>query len=75
MLNVLVLILQLLKYVGGTWDSTNIINQLLLSIIVSISLDHTKLLGNTIQQITADKCGIIKEGMHSAQTRFCNFAN
>lgn len=47
--------------VGGTWDSTNVISQPLLSIIVSISLDHTKLLGNTIDQIATDKCGIIKK--------------
>lgn len=46
--------------VGGTWDSTNIIKEPLLSIIVSISLDHTKLLGNTVEQIATDKCGIIK---------------
>eukprot|EP01084_Bolivina_argentea_P180879 312465_1 len=48
--------------VGGTWDCTNIIAQPLLSVIVSISLDHTKLLGNTIQAIAKDKCGIIKQG-------------
>ena len=48
--------------VGGTWDSTNIIKQPLLSMIVSISLDHTKLLGNTIEEIATDKCGIIKPG-------------
>eukprot|EP01084_Bolivina_argentea_P150236 262382_1 len=49
--------------VGGTYDSTNVIKQPLVSIIVSISLDHTRLLGNTIQQIATDKCGIIKKGI------------
>ena len=46
--------------VGGTWDSTNVIEEPLISIIVSISLDHTQLLGDTIEQIARDKCGIIK---------------
>ena len=46
--------------VGGTWDASNIIQQPLISIIVSISLDHQRMLGNTIEQIAADKCGIIK---------------
>lgn len=35
---------------GGRMDSTNVVNPLI-SIITSISLDHTNLLGNTINQI------------------------
>ena len=46
---------------GGRLDSTNIINPEL-AIITNISLDHTNLLGNTIQKIAAEKAGIIKEG-------------
>lgn len=44
---------------GGRLDATNII-QPIASIITSISLDHTQLLGNTRQLIAAEKAGIIK---------------
>ena len=45
---------------GGRLDSTNVIEPIL-SIITSISLDHTNLLGNTIEEISREKSGIIKE--------------
>ena len=45
---------------GGRLDSTNIINPEL-AIITNISLDHTNLLGNTIEKIAKEKAGIIKE--------------
>ena len=44
---------------GGRLDSTNII-QPELSIITNIGLDHTKLLGDSIEKITKEKGGIIK---------------
>lgn len=44
---------------GGRLDSTNVVNPLL-SVITNISLDHTDLLGNTLQEIAAEKAGIIK---------------
>ena len=44
---------------GGRLDSTNIVTPKL-SIITSISLDHTEILGNTIEEITLEKAGIIK---------------
>lgn len=47
---------------GGRLDPTNVIEDPLLSIITDIDFDHTKLLGNTIQAIAAEKAGIIKEG-------------
>lgn len=47
---------------GGRLDSTNIINDSLLSIITGIDFDHTKLLGDTRQKIAAEKAGIIKKG-------------
>lgn len=47
---------------GGRLDSTNLIQDPLLSIITGIDLDHTNFLGNTIQKIAAEKAGIIKEG-------------
>lgn len=45
---------------GGRFDSTNIINPLL-SIITSIGLDHTAILGETYGEIAFEKAGIIKE--------------
>ena len=47
---------------GGRLDSTNIIRPVL-SIITNVSMDHVKLLGNTIEKIAAEKAGIIKEGI------------
>jgi dihydrofolate synthase / folylpolyglutamate synthase len=44
---------------GGRLDSTNVINPLI-SVITSISYDHTNILGNTIEQIASEKAGIIK---------------
>jgi len=44
---------------GGRLDSTNIINPEL-AIITNISLDHTNLLGDTIEKIARQKAGIIK---------------
>ncbi|MBP5164401.1 MAG: bifunctional folylpolyglutamate synthase/dihydrofolate synthase, partial [Lachnospiraceae bacterium] len=46
---------------GGRLDSTNVIKKPLLSIITSISFDHTAFLGNTLSDIAAEKAGIIKE--------------
>lgn len=45
---------------GGRFDSTNIISPLL-SIITSIGLDHTAILGDTYAQIAFEKAGIIKK--------------
>ena len=45
---------------GGRLDATNIIDESLVSVIMSISLDHTELLGNTVAEIAREKCGIIK---------------
>ncbi len=45
---------------GGRLDSTNIIYPEL-SIITNIGLDHTNMLGNTLQEIATEKAGIIKE--------------
>ncbi len=49
---------------GGRLDSTNIIdaNSTLLSVITGIALDHTAFLGDTVEQIAAEKAGIIKQG-------------
>jgi dihydrofolate synthase/folylpolyglutamate synthase len=45
---------------GGKLDSTNILNPHI-SIITSISLDHTGILGNTLEEVALQKAGIIKQ--------------
>ncbi len=47
---------------GGRLDSTNIITPLL-SIITNISYDHKDLLGDTLEKITIEKAGIIKQNI------------
>ena len=45
---------------GGRLDATNAVEKPALSIITSISLDHTAILGDTIRKIAVEKAGIIK---------------
>lgn len=47
---------------GGRLDSTNVIENPLLSVVTGIDFDHTVYLGDTIQAIAAEKAGIIKNG-------------
>jgi len=47
---------------GGRLDSTNVCLPII-TVITSISLDHTKQLGSTLEQIAAEKAGIIKPGV------------
>jgi dihydrofolate synthase/folylpolyglutamate synthase len=47
---------------GGRWDSTNVVKDPLLSIIVNISLEHQQYLGDTLEAIAGEKAGVIKEG-------------
>ena len=46
---------------GGRLDATNVLEPLV-SIITSVSKDHTDILGDTIAEITREKAGIIKPG-------------
>ncbi len=46
---------------GGRLDATNVIDNSLLSIIMSIGFDHMQYLGNSLEEITTEKCGIIKQ--------------
>lgn len=48
---------------GGRLDATNAIGNPVISIITSISLDHTEILGETVAEIAAEKAGIIKPGV------------
>lgn len=45
---------------GGRDDATNCIPAPLAAVLTPISLDHTAVLGKTIEEIAAHKCGIIK---------------
>ena len=47
---------------GGRLDATNVVPQPTVSIITTISLDHTQILGSTLQEIAREKAGIIKHG-------------
>ncbi|GMA18716.1 hypothetical protein GCM10025862_07370 [Arsenicicoccus piscis] len=46
---------------GGRWDATNVADGQV-SVVTPISIDHTRLLGSTVEQITSEKSGIIKPG-------------
>jgi len=47
---------------GGRLDSTNVVTPLV-SIITSVGLDHTHLLGGTVREIAHEKAGIVKPGI------------
>jgi dihydrofolate synthase/folylpolyglutamate synthase len=46
---------------GGTWDATNVADATV-AVITPISLDHTRMLGDTVAEIAGEKAGIITEG-------------
>ena len=48
---------------GGILDATNIVSKPLVTCIAQIGLDHTFILGDTIEKITREKAGIIKPGV------------
>ena len=48
---------------GGLYDCTNVLEKPLVCAITSIGLDHTEILGNTIEEIARQKAGIIKNGV------------
>ena len=47
---------------GGRLDATNVIESPEVSVIMNIGLDHTEILGDSLEQIAAEKAGIIKRG-------------
>ncbi|MDO5402374.1 MAG: folylpolyglutamate synthase/dihydrofolate synthase family protein [Eubacteriales bacterium] len=48
---------------GGRLDITNAVEKPVVSVITTISLEHTAILGDTVEKIAAEKAGIIKEGI------------
>lgn len=49
--------------VGGTYDSTNIVPQPIVTGVTSLGIDHVGVLGDTIQEIAWHKGGIFKKGV------------
>ena len=47
---------------GGRFDATNIIDAPEAAVIMNIGLDHTEILGDTLEQIAFEKAGIVKPG-------------
>ena len=48
---------------GGKLDATNAVDNPVVSVITTISLEHTAILGDTIEKIANEKAGIIKPGI------------
>lgn len=48
---------------GGRLDATNVLKNVSACVITKIGLDHTKILGDTVQKIATEKCGIIIPGI------------
>ena len=54
---------------GGLLDATNVIGVPEVAVITNIGLDHTEVLGDTLEKIAANKAGIIKSGGHAVVYR------
>ncbi|KAL1977999.1 hypothetical protein VTN31DRAFT_858 [Thermomyces dupontii] len=48
---------------GGRLDATNILTNVLVSVIANIGLDHEAFLGNNLEAIASEKAGILKSGV------------
>ena len=48
---------------GGLLDCTNLLRSPRVCVLTSISMDHMDILGDTLEQIAAQKCGIMKPGV------------
>ena len=59
---------------GGRFDSTNIIESPLASLVTGIAFDHMQLLGDSLAKIAWEKAGIIKEGCPTVTARLADEA-
>ena len=59
---------------GGLLDCTNVIRPPLCSVITTIGLDHTAVLGDTVEKIAEQKCGIIKPHSIAVTSAQCGAA-
>jgi dihydrofolate synthase / folylpolyglutamate synthase len=48
---------------GGRLDATNVVDEPLATVITPVALDHAEYLGENLDQVAAEKAGIIKEGV------------
>jgi dihydrofolate synthase / folylpolyglutamate synthase len=48
---------------GGRFDATNIAENVAATIITNIDLDHTQILGDTVEKIAFEKAGIMRNGV------------
>jgi folylpolyglutamate synthase len=55
--------------IGGKYDSTNIVKTPVVCGVATLGLDHTALLGNTIEEIAEQKAGIYKKGRPALAVR------
>jgi dihydrofolate synthase / folylpolyglutamate synthase len=46
---------------GGTWDATNVADAPV-SVITPVAIDHVRFLGSTVEEIAAEKAGVLKPG-------------
>ncbi len=51
---------------GGRLDATNVIDAPIASVITPVSMDHLEFLGNSIEQIAAEKAAILRPGVPAA---------
>lgn len=60
---------------GGRLDATNIVERVACTAITSIGLDHQEILGNTLDEIAAEKAGIVKANINGCVLgpTACNF--
>ena len=49
--------------IGGTYDSTNLVPRPIVTGVTALGLDHTAVLGNTVEEIAKNKAGIYKTGV------------
>ena len=54
---------------GGAFDATNVIETPEVAVITNIGLDHTEVLGDTVEKIAETKSGIFKENGHAVVYR------
>ena len=47
---------------GGRLDATNVIKNPLVTVLTAIGMDHMQYLGNSLEEIAGEKCGILKTG-------------
>lgn len=45
---------------GGRLDATNVLENVICTVITKIGLDHTEILGDTLEKIAEEKCGILR---------------